>query len=304
MAFIKDLNQDEIRDGWLVKSDMKKVWNRQLEIWQEVDRICRKHAINYWAAYGTLLGAARHKGFIPWDDDFDLCMMRPDFNRFCKIVEEEFTPGATFEVGLKIFSNIRIAHSQSTLFLSENSFKYKSQGLMIEIFPLDCTLDGTNDSFFATNALNELMGTVYNYPAIVEHVKKGGKTVNDWSVIETLHGFNNLNDQFEFLKIFAEGVFDYSSKVDWIEQFARKEKLMPQSKSCFRETIYLPFETIELPAPIGYEEILTSCFDDWRKPVIDRRGKLGIIHSADIPYREFLQRINFELISPEKTIGN
>ena len=82
MAFIEDLEHDEIRDGFLVSSDRKKVWQRWLELWQEVDRICRKHGLKYWAAYGTLLGAARHKGFIPWDEDLDLCMMRPDYNRF------------------------------------------------------------------------------------------------------------------------------------------------------------------------------------------------------------------------------
>ncbi len=294
MAFIKGLNQDEIRDGWLVKSDMKKVWNRQLEIWQEVDRICRKHKIPYWAAYGTLLGAARHKGFIPWDEDFDLCIMRSDFNRFSKVIKDELA-GSLFEIERNVFSIIKISHSQTTLLADKNIDIEKTRGLMIDIFPLDVTFDGTNDSFFATNAINELLGTIYNYPAIVEHVQKGGKTVNDWSVIETLHSFKNLNDQFEFVKIFAEGVFDYSANVDWIEQFVRMEKLMPQSKSCFRETIYLPFETIELPAPIGYEKILTSCFDDWRKPVIDRRGRLGIIHSADIPYKEFLQHIDLNL---------
>ena len=47
MAFIKDLYRDEIRSGYLVTSDIKKVWNRQLELWQELDRICRKHGITY-----------------------------------------------------------------------------------------------------------------------------------------------------------------------------------------------------------------------------------------------------------------
>ena len=300
MAFIKDLNQDEIRDGWLVKSDMKKVWNRQLEIWQEIDRICRKHRIPYWAGYGTLLGAARHKGFIPWDTDMDLWMMRPDFNRFCEVVDEELAPDGAFEVGLKTFSNFRLAHSQTTLILAKDSFEHKSNGLMIEIFPLDCALDGTSEGFFATNALNELMGTVYNYSAIVEHVKKGGKTVNDWAVIETLHALPNFDEQCEFLRIFAAGVFDYSSTVNWIEKYCRDMTVAPYKKIWYRETIYLPFETIELPAPIDYEKILTTYYGDWHKPVVERVSKLGLIYSVDIPYKEFLQRIDLELMLPEE----
>ena len=300
MAFIKNLYQDEIRDGWLVKSDMKKVWNRQLEIWQEIDRICRKHRIPYWAGYGTLLGAARHKGFIPWDTDMDLWMMRPDFNRFCEVVDEELAPGGVFEVGLKTFSNFRLAHSQTTLIAGKDYSKHKSNGLMIEIFPLDCALDGTDGSFFATNALNELMGTVYNYPAIVEHVQKGGKTVDDWSVIETLHALPDFDKQCEFLRIFAAGVFDYSSTVNWIEKYCRDKTASPYKKIWYRETIYLPFESVELPAPIDFEKILTTYYGDWHKPVVERVSKLGLIHSADIPYREFLQRIDLELMLPEE----
>ena len=295
MEFIKNLQQDEIRDGWLVKSDMKRVWQRQLEIWQEVDRICRKHKITYWAAYGTLLGAARHGGFIPWDDDFDLWMMRPDYNRFYEVVETELIQsGGLFEIERKIFSVTKISHSQTTMIGVANVDKDIPKGLMIDIFPLDIAQDGTRDSFFAFNAINELLGTVYNYPAVVEHVQNGGKTVNDWSVIEKFHALNDFYDQCEFLNTFAEGVFDCSSKVNWIEKILFNRKTLPQKKSYYNETIYRPFEKIELPAPIDYDEVLTCCYGDWRKPVVDSGGKLGFIHSADIPYREFLQQIDLD----------
>ena len=296
MAFIKNLCQDEIRDGYLVKTDKKKIWERQLEIWQEIDRICRKHKIAYWAGYGTLLGAARHSGFIPWDDDLDICIMRPEFNRFSKILQKELS--APFEIARNISSVIKISHSQTTLLASGNINANVPKGLIVDVFPLDVTFDDTKISFFAVNALNEILGTIYNYPAIVNHVKQGGKTVNDWSIIENLHAMTNPRDKYEFFNIFAEGVFDYSTKVDWIEQYVRKEKLMPQEKSWFRETIYLPFETLQLPAPIDYDAVLTSCYDDWRKYVIDKGSKLGFIHSPDIPYREFQEKVDLELMFP------
>ena len=308
MAFIKDLCHDEIRDGYLVTADTKKVWERQLEIWQEVDRICRKHSIPYWAGYGTLLGAARHKGFIPWDTDFDLCMMRPDFNRFCKIAEDELRESnGLFEVGLKNFSVFRISHSQTTL-LSKKDFKDGKilrekkipRGLMIEVFALDVALDGTENSFFATNALNELMGTIYNFSAIEEHVQKGGKTVNDWSVIEELNSLPDVSRQHAFINVYATALFNQSSNVAWIEDTCRDMKKYSHPKSFYRETIYLPFESIQLPAPVDYEKFLTRYFGDWRTFVNDGIKRLGLIHSADIPYEEFVRLMNSELFFPKK----
>lgn len=308
MAFIKDLYRDEIRSGCLVTSDIKKVWNRHLETWQEVDRICRKHSIPYWAIGGTLLGAVRHKGFIPWDGDFDLCMMRPDFNRFRKVIQDELIQsGGVFEVKYNSFHALEISHSQTTA-LSVDDFKdgkflFKdngAHGLIIDIFAFDVALDGTTDGFFATHALNELMGTIYNFPAIKEHVQKGGKLLNDWSVIEKLHSISDLNEQKEFVNVYATALFNQSSAVAWIEEVCLDMQKYTLQKSWYRETVYLPFETIELPAPVDYEKVLTIYYGDWRTPINDFNPRLGIFHSADIPYKEFLQRVNFELMLPKK----
>ena len=73
--------EGEIRNSFYVESMMKKVWAAQLEVLHEIDRICKKHNITYFADWGTLLGAVRHKGFIPWDDDMDIKQLCKYFNR-------------------------------------------------------------------------------------------------------------------------------------------------------------------------------------------------------------------------------
>lgn len=297
MTFIEDLQNDEIRDGFLVMADRKKVWNRQLEIWQEIDRVCRKHNIKYYAMSGTLLGAVRHKGFIPWDDDMDVGMMRPEYNRFYEIIDDELK-GSLFEVRVKTNSALTVAHSQTTaLIRSDFTNREGSKGLVVDVFSLDIAPDGTKDAFFAFNAINELMGTIYNFPALVEHANKGRRTLNDWSVIEGLHAVQDRAKQFEFLNVFAEGLFDWSKKVSWLDLSCKNAQKNPYQKDWFDETIYLPFESVELPAPAAYDEILTAFYGDWRKFVWDGRYKLGLIHSADIPYKEFLERVDLDFIA-------
>jgi len=291
MTFIKDLNDDEIRNGFLVTSKRKRVWNRQLEVWQAVDEICRRHDIPYWATCGTLLGAVRHGGFIPWYDKFNLCMMRPDFNRFCEAATKELA-GTDFEISAEIASICKVYHSQTTL-LTEKNFidKHASKGLFIEIFSLDAAADDTEKGTVACNAIEELFTAVCDYPAVVNRALNDDKFINDWSVIESLIN-TDADKKFEFFRTYAAGMFDLSQSV----HFLYDSRKAPQQKALYRATVYLPFESIELPAPADYEQVLTACFGYWHKFAYKPAKHLGIIHSPDIPYREFLTLINKETI--------
>jgi lipopolysaccharide cholinephosphotransferase len=78
---------DNRREGETVLRQAQLVLLRMMKI---IDYLCRKHNIRYWLCSGTLLGAVRQKGFIPWDDDLDICMQREDYERFLRIATEEF----------------------------------------------------------------------------------------------------------------------------------------------------------------------------------------------------------------------
>ena len=89
MQFPDNYFDDEVRDGFLVPGIIKKSWAAQLEVLSDIDTLCRKHGIRWFADCGTLLGAVRHGGFVPWDDDLDICMLRDDYNKFIKIAPSE-----------------------------------------------------------------------------------------------------------------------------------------------------------------------------------------------------------------------
>ena len=80
--------EDEVREGFFVPSIMKRAWAVELQVLEELDKVCQRHGISWFAEWGTLLGAVRHQGFIPWDDDIDVVMFRKDYEHFLQVAHE------------------------------------------------------------------------------------------------------------------------------------------------------------------------------------------------------------------------
>lgn len=93
LQFENSFFEDEVREGFFVPAMIKKAWAAELTVMHEVDRICRKHDIPYFTDWGTMLGAVRHGGFIPWDDDFDIMMRRKDYEHFLQLAQKELPEG-------------------------------------------------------------------------------------------------------------------------------------------------------------------------------------------------------------------
>jgi lipopolysaccharide cholinephosphotransferase len=121
--------------------DLKKVHGIQLEMTLEVKRICEKYEISYFIIAGTLLGAVRHKGFIPWDDDLDIGMLRNDFEKFLKVCESDLSKEyflQTMETDRNFGLPIAKLRKQGTQFVEKSSQSVNMHnGIYIDIFPFD-----------------------------------------------------------------------------------------------------------------------------------------------------------------------
>lgn len=136
-----DITQEALRarfnpDG----SQLRRQQMRMLEILLEVDRICRRHDIKYWLSSGTLIGAVRHKGFIPWDDDLDIEMLLPDYEKLMKVLPEELPDTMALQSQdtdpnyFFFYAKVRDRRS----LLEENTGydrAWREKGIYIDIFP-------------------------------------------------------------------------------------------------------------------------------------------------------------------------
>lgn len=86
---MESFTQKETRAGYSISTKMKRVWETQIDLVKVLEKICKKYNLTFFAIYGTLLGAIRHEGYIPWDDDIDVVMPRKDFEKFKKMAVNE-----------------------------------------------------------------------------------------------------------------------------------------------------------------------------------------------------------------------
>ena len=121
--------------------NIKDIQVKMLNILVEIDKICKKHKIKYILDSGTLLGAIRHKGFIPWDDDIDIAMLREDYEKFVQVATNELKNNIIFE-DMRVrnhFPNIfGKCYDNNTLYLEDGTQHLDvNHGIWLDVFPMD-----------------------------------------------------------------------------------------------------------------------------------------------------------------------
>lgn len=283
MNFNNDFFKKELREGFEISSMMKRAWAAQMEVFQIVADICEKNGIRYFADWGTLLGAVRHKGMIPWDDDIDISLMRDEYNQLIKILPEQLPHGfviagmyadskrlqdAAFVPQLRVIADETLWDFNDYMKFF-HGFPYQRVG--IDIFPLDyLSRDADflqvqkNIIVLGMNILEhwvelEKNDTLKHYLAEFAslcniNVELNQSTKNNiWRIIDNVASLC-YNDEA-----------DYVTNITYlVEVDDEKYKI---HKECFDKVIKMPFEHITINAPIGYDEVLKSEYGDYMAPV-------------------------------------
>lgn len=261
----------EIRDGFYVESTMKKAWAAEIEVLNEVDRICRQYDIQYFADWGTLLGTIRHKGFVPWDDDMDITMKREDYTRFCQIVQQEqgdleiinFHTDPEWKDMLS-----RVINGRNVNYTQEHLKKYHGFPYVagLDIFPLDYvapTEDEDEIHCSMISIVEAFSANIRNNTATPEEIEQTTKDIEQMCGVK----FNNLEPlATQLLKLGERLSMMYtdeeSQAVALMGDHAGPRPLDVYPKEYYSESIYMPFEYTTIPVPVGYEKILIQKYGE------------------------------------------
>lgn len=290
-----NLNEEEI-DGYVVSSKVKKVWAVELNILKSFDVLCRKHGLKYYACYGTLLGAVRHKGFIPWDDDIDVFMMRDDYMKLLQIAPNEISEPYFFQnvyTDSMVWGFSKIRDSRTTAIEFPDMNESFNQGLFMDIFPIDSTDDGTPAMQMITRMKQNIWDCIYNREAILNHLNNPDiwkLFVLDKSMVLELVNMSYQDAMRCFEDFCNSHLYDTNILRCWSSE-VMGNLYKHYEREWFEEAMYMPFCDMTIPVPAGYEKILQMEYGDWRTPVVGGSLHNGMIIEPDIPYKESLRSL-------------
>ena len=296
--------EDEVRDGYLVTRQMKEIWAVELDLLKRFDEICKENGIPYMACGGTLLGAIRHNGFIPWDDDLDVMLLRSDYERLCKIAniglgDPYFFQTEYTDPGM-IRGHAQFRNKETTAILkSEADRGYNfCQGIFIDIFPLD-QIPNSSDSLMAfrekQKRLKKKTGRFARFTS--RYYRESNETIRGAIInaagllTSKLYEWNGCRPYNPFY-IKLEALYrSYSSgnseRMGIMCLSAENDKFIWKT-SYLNTIIKSSFEFLDIPVPAHYEKVLTQTYGGWRSPVYEPSYHGSIIFDAHKAYLNYL----------------
>lgn len=297
LEFPNNYFEEETREGFTISKMMKRAWAAQLEVLEEIKRVCKELDIQYFADWGTMLGAVRHNGYIPWDDDLDIGMLRKDYMRFLeeapKYLDKWFELKSVYNDPTDDIVKARVINERHINFDPEFLARFHDCPYVVgvDIFPVDNIPSDKGELDSMVDTLKFLLKVEASIP---EEAPYNDDVIDLMKQIENTLGIEiDYNNR---LRHEAKKAFDIVSSrymdvatpevscmlalaVDWDHYHCDRD--------WYKEYIEMEFENTTIPVPVGYKNILVFNYgEDYMTP-----KNVGSSHAYPF-YRE--QRDSFK----------
>jgi len=269
-----EMSCPELRCGYEIVPKQKKVWDIELDLLRMFLDVCKRHDIEVQIFAGTLLGAIRHGGFIPWDDDMDVCMDRRNFKKLLQLPHDVFPYPYFLQTPYNdqhfYTEYARFRNSDTTGIIRWNNSPDYNNGIYIDVF----VMDGKPPRF-----IEGLHYKLLSYAKILISRKRENKGI--WAR-RTLKGFISglmcsclsLNACIRIHQFIMSLITPFTNRLTLMSHprpFIKRYWLL---KKELKDTVIVDFEGIKVPAPREYDKILSRIYGDYMKfPPASERGK-------------------------------
>lgn len=278
--------EEETRNDHTITKEVKYQWLVLIDLLEKFKSVCTKYNLTWYADGGTLLGAIRHKGFIPWDDDIDIIMPRKDYDKYCEVADKECTGTTYFNANIyndplfrKTFSRLR---NTSTTFVSTSTDANYNfcQAVFIDIFPVDnFPDDNTNQRI--------ILHTVYTYKNVFSAYrtpyagkpKESGKTYFA-AIKQTLDQYNKL--------VTTLNTIDCKKGITYSTSSIKKQFI--KTNAYYKDgAVVVPFEFTTINVPVHYEDCLVEQFGkNWATPIKAKSNHACFFLDLYNPYTKYI----------------
>ena len=282
---------EEVRSGYLISNEMKQIWAVELDMLVEFDRICKKLEIQYFLDSGTLLGAVRHKGFIPWDDDIDVIMLRKDYDilinngtslfRYPYFLQCAYTDAGYYR------GHAQIRNSETAGILPQEKKARFNQGIFIDVFVLDGLTpnrEHLKKQFDVKNKIQKIFKKKYPF-----YSDNQVKMFLNWCRSIVYH--IRYRDDVKLYQTFERILKRYSKSlyVDKIGFYTDCNKVHYLKKNWYLNSIDCSFEGFSFPIPQEYDVILKMDYgEDYMIPQNNPTLHGEIMFDTQRSYKEVL----------------
>lgn len=287
----EDFFKEEVRCDYRISETTKMMWAMQIDLYLIFSEICEKYGLKYFLMYGGLLGAIRHNGFIPWDDDIDVAMPRKDYNTFMEVAPKELKEPYALQCPYTYpncyITNITLRNSMGTFTSKKLKHLDYNKGIPMDVFPLDyCnpdTLAQDQEKIFKhilrCSSWMNLQIPGLSQEEIDKYKKnKTEDPLHDWEMVQKIAS----NPSYEGSDYLVQTVVMVNRWYGSASPILRTE--------WFEKSEMHQFESIKVSIPSEWDKVLSKLYGNnyMQFPPINERGSINnnIIVDPYTPYKE------------------